>query len=127
MGEKVIIALASSGGGIETIGTVILAIVAIVGLLFAGMGWLYKRGADERELTLSIKQHTEATDNLAKSVDNLSDRHTQLERRVDNHDTRIAVNERDIAANARDISKLWPIATPPAERTRENVTPQSTE
>jgi hypothetical protein len=89
-------------------GTAVLAAVAIVGLLFAGMSWLYKRGADERELTLAIKNHSAATDNLASKVDEIGRSFRLLETRIAEHETRITVSEQGILSNTRDISRLWP-------------------
>jgi hypothetical protein len=89
-------------------GTAILAGVAIIGLLFAALGWLFKRGADERELTIAIKTHAAATDNLANQVQEIGHSFRLLEGKVNDHEVRITVSEQQITTNARDISRLWP-------------------
>jgi hypothetical protein len=48
-----------------TIATVVLAVVAILGLVAAGIGWLFRRGADEKELSIAIRDNTSATRELS--------------------------------------------------------------
>lgn len=84
----------------ETLGTIILAVVAAIGLIGAGIAWFYKRGGQERESTLALRQNTTATTELTKRfdafMDRTLDRQDATDKRLADHDTRIAVNERDI-------------------------------
>lgn len=80
--------------------SIVIASAAVLGLLFAALAWLYKRGAEERELTVAVRDNTKATTSLAETfasyVEKTDQRYSELDRRVGSHDTRITVVERDI-------------------------------
>lgn len=84
----------------ETLGTIILAVVAAIGLIGAGIAWFYKRGGQEREFSIALRANTNATTELTKRFDIFMDRTVmktdQLDTRVNDHETRITVTERDI-------------------------------
>lgn len=48
-------------------GTLALAIIAFAGLLVAIVSWFFRRGADEREMTIALKQNTTATTELTSA------------------------------------------------------------
>lgn len=44
----------------EAIGTVVLAVCTTLALIGAIVAWFYKRGGDEREIALALRQYAEA-------------------------------------------------------------------
>lgn len=48
------------------IATVVVACVAVIGLIAAIVRWFFKRGADEREFSVALRENTEAVRELAK-------------------------------------------------------------
>lgn len=47
------------------IATVVLAVVAVLSLLVAGLAWLFRRGADEREFSVALRENAGALRELA--------------------------------------------------------------
>jgi hypothetical protein len=54
---------------VSDVGTVVLAAAAVLGLMVAALGWFFKRGADEREFAVALRDNTEATRDLSKKLD----------------------------------------------------------
>lgn len=71
------------------LGTVALAIVAVLGLLGAGFAWLYKRGADERELAINLNRVADSADKLSGKMDKLSDTLAAHGEKLADHDARL--------------------------------------
>ena len=71
----------------------ILATVAVIGLGAAGIRWFFKRGADEREMTIAVKDNTEATRELTSLFNEfrvaVTDRFHIADMRLADHDSRI--------------------------------------
>lgn len=80
--------------------SIIIAVTAALGLIMAALAWLYKRGAEERELTVAVRDNTAATSSLSKTftsyVEKSDQRYEDHEHRLAGHDTRLTVVERDI-------------------------------
>jgi hypothetical protein len=94
------------------VATVVIAAVAVLGLILAGMGWLFKRGADERELAKAVRDNSEATRGLSARLDafmaRYEERHEALAERVNEHGGRLSIVEERTRANTTDIARLWP-------------------
>lgn len=75
------------------VSTVILAIVAVIGLGAAGIRWFFKRGADEREMTIAVRENTKATRELSGLFNDfrvaVSDRFHVHDIRLAEHDGRL--------------------------------------
>jgi hypothetical protein len=84
----------------ETLATVILAIVAGLGLFGGGIAWFYKRGGQERESAIALRDNTKATVDLTERMDLFMQRTEnkldEQDRRGNNHETRLTVIERDV-------------------------------
>lgn len=83
-----------------TLATVLLAVVAAVGLIGGGVAWFYKRGGQERESTLAIRDNTKATNALTGRFDSFMERTQTVQEltaaKLADHETRITLNTRDI-------------------------------
>jgi hypothetical protein len=92
--------------------TVVLSVVASVGLIVALVRWFFTRGASEQSLTQAVADNSSATRELTARIDSFmaryEERHETLVERVSVHDTRIGVAETRIRANGLDIARLWP-------------------
>jgi hypothetical protein len=64
----------------------IVAAVALVGIVGALMRWLFKRGGDERELSVSLRAATSAITDLTSHMRHFADT-------LNDHDKRITVLE----------------------------------
>lgn len=97
---------------IMDIATVAIAGVAVVGLVVGALGWFWRRGANERELTTAVRDNSEATRGLSARLDafmaRYEERHEALSERVSEHGTRITLVEERTLANRTDIARLWP-------------------
>jgi hypothetical protein len=50
-------------------GTAALAVCAIIGIIVAIVNWFFKRGADEREFSVALRDNTAATRELSQKLD----------------------------------------------------------
>jgi hypothetical protein len=84
----------------EAIGTVILAIIAGMGLIGGGIAWFYKRGGQERESSLALRDNTKAITDLTVEMRTFMLRTEQKQDETDkrgaDHETRLSLAERDI-------------------------------
>lgn len=80
-----------------TIATVALAAFALLGILCGGIAWFYRRGGQERELILAMRENSKATGGLSSRLDEFLEHYrveyTALDKRVDNHEFRLAMSE----------------------------------
>lgn len=76
----------------DTISTVALAAVAAIGLLFAGAGWLYRRGGSERGLSIAMQDATAAIERLTAAFDGFR---SSVIDQLHQHDIRITKLEKD--------------------------------
>lgn len=98
-----------------TIATVALATFALIGIMVGGIAWFYRRGGQERELILAMRENSQTTRNLSSRLDEFMDHYrseyTALDKRVDNHDIRLVQAEATAQAARQDVSalqsKLW--------------------
>ena len=58
---------------VTTVATIVMATVAILGVIGAGIAWFYRRGRDEQALSSSVDKNTDATNLLAAQVGGLRD------------------------------------------------------
>lgn len=72
-----------------TIATVALAVLGFLSLIFAGFAWLYKRGADERELTIAVQQNTHATTKLSEHMNKIAETLAVHGEKLADHDARL--------------------------------------
>ena len=83
-----------------TLSTVAVGVVAVLTVVIAIIRWFFKRGADEREMTLALKANTEAVrqlgakhDHLGESMDAMRDSFMEFRhdvyRRFDEFDFRL--------------------------------------
>jgi hypothetical protein len=86
-----------SGADLATVAGVALAVVAVGGGLVAFGKWIYNRGADDKQLSLELKNNTQATKDLTASFHRVLDMQNQQGvtlhdhgRRLDGHDQQIA-------------------------------------
>jgi uncharacterized protein HemX len=89
-----------------TLASILIAVVAVVGLLGGGIAWFYKRGGQERESTIALRDNTAATTALTLRFDAFMER-TQRANEVTtaklaDHETRITLNTRDIQLLQKD-------------------------
>lgn len=108
------------------ISTVVIAAVAVLGVVIAGLSWIFRRGADERELAKAVRDNSEATRGLSSRLDafmaRYEERHEALSERVNEHGGRLTVVEERTRANTTDIARLWPspgVAKPTGDLTGE--------
>lgn len=84
----------------ETLATIILAIVAGLGLFGGGIAWFYKRGGQERESAIALRDNTKATVDLTSRMDLFMQRTEnkldEQDKHVNDHETRLSVVERDV-------------------------------
>lgn len=96
----------------NTIATIVIAGVAGTGALVAALGWIFRRGADERELAKAVRDNSQATRELSARLDafmaRYEERHEALSERVNEHGGRLSVVEERTKANTVDIARLWP-------------------
>jgi len=59
---------------LSTVAAVILAVVALLGAVFGGVAWFYRRGQQEQSLASSVAGLGKATADLATQVSKLSDK-----------------------------------------------------
>lgn len=71
------------------VATVVLAVVAVIGLVFGALAWIYNRGAGERELTDAVKANTTATDKLTAHVEKIGDTLAQHGEKLADHEARL--------------------------------------
>lgn len=94
------------------ISTVVIAAVAVLGIMVAGLGWIFRRGADERELAKAVRDNSQATRDLSSRLDQFmaryEERHEALADRVTDQAGRLTVVEERTRANTTDIARLWP-------------------
>jgi len=97
-----------------------------MGLLAAGLAWLFRRGADERELATAVRDNSSATRELSSRLDafmaRYEERHEALVERVNEHGGRLTVVEERTRANTTDIARLWPspgVSKPSGDPSRE--------
>lgn len=53
--------------------TVILAVLALAGIVVAAASWFYRRGGQERELAVAIRENTTATSTLSQDLRSFRD------------------------------------------------------
>lgn len=54
-------------------GTAVLAACAIVALVAGIIAWFFKRGADEREFAVALRDNTQATERLSDKFERVTD------------------------------------------------------
>lgn len=99
----------------STIATVALAVIALLGIMAGGVAWFYRRGGQERELILAMRETSSATRSLSSRMDEFMEHyrteHNALDKRVDNHDLRLSVNEAAVHGVQQEVSaiqnRLW--------------------
>lgn len=92
----------------ETLGTLVLAIVAGIGLIGGGIAWFYKRGGQERESSIALRDNTRAITDLTVEMKAFMLR-TELKQdatdtKQSDHETRISLAERDIKVLTKAVS-----------------------
>lgn len=63
-------------------GTLIIAACAVLGLIVALVAWFFKRGADEREFSVALRDNTHATRELSGKIDGVVDTLHQHDLRI---------------------------------------------
>lgn len=53
--------------------TLVLAVVAVLGLVAAVVRWFYARGGEERELTVAVRENTAVTKQLSSGLNDLKE------------------------------------------------------
>lgn len=53
--------------------SVVIAIVAVLGLAVAGFSWFFRRGGTEREMTIALGENTQATRELSTAFHSFRD------------------------------------------------------
>jgi hypothetical protein len=94
----------------SVVATVALAFFAFVGVIAGGVAWFYRRGGQERELILAMRENSAATTNLSTRFDAFMEHYrteyTSLDKRVDNHDMRLATNEATTLGITKEVAEL---------------------
>lgn len=95
-------------------GTLIIAACAVLGLIVALVAWFFKRGADEREFSVALRDNTHATRELSGKIDGVVDTLHQHDLRI----TRLEIQPAPIhvttqvEAPSRDSSPAYRNASP---------------
>lgn len=89
-----------------SLATVALAGFALLGIIFGGIAWFYRRGGQERELIIAVQNNSKALDGLTARMDQFLERYEALGKRVDGHELRLAISEETVRSAGRDISDL---------------------
>lgn len=74
------------------IATIVVACVAVIGLITAVIRWFFKRGADEREFSVALRDNTEAVRELAQEFRRFRDEVVEKIHSLDVRVTRLEVN-----------------------------------
>lgn len=93
-----------------TIGTIIVACVALIGLIGGGIAWFYKRGGQERESSIALRDNTAAITELSGNMKVFMERTIAKQELTD---TRVNEHDRQISLQGRDISELQRIVIKP--------------
>jgi len=88
----------------EAVATIVLAIVAVLGLGAAALGWFFRRGADERELAVAIRDNTNATSTLSQDLRDFRDYTVSTLHQYDIRLTRLEAPSNGSGAPYRDAS-----------------------
>lgn len=86
------------------IATVILAVLAFAGIVVAAASWFYRRGGQERELAVAIRENTTATSTLSQDLRDFRDYTVETLHRHDIRLTRLEAPSNGSGAPVRDAS-----------------------
>lgn len=92
----------------EALGTILLAVIAAVGLIGGSIAWFYKRGGQEREGAIALRDNTKATVDLTTRIDafmlRTEAKQEATDLRVNNHETRLSLTEQTVKALTRQAN-----------------------
>jgi hypothetical protein len=81
-----------------------MAVMMLVGLIVAAGAWFYRRGGQERELAVVIRENTEATTTLSRDLRDFRDYTVETLHHHDIRLTRLEAPSNGSGAPARDPS-----------------------
>lgn len=84
------------------IATVILAVLALAGIVAAAASWFYRRGGQERELAVAIRENTTATSTLSQDLRSFRDYTVETLHHHDIRLTRLEAPSNGSGASVRD-------------------------
>jgi hypothetical protein len=83
---------------------IVMAALMLVGIIVAGAAWFFRRGGEERELAVAIRENTTATSTLSQDLRDFRDYTVETLHRIDIRLTRLEAPSNGSSASARNPS-----------------------